>query len=330
MHDHGIAHNHEGVENDEHGMHTHTMKKAFNPISKQGLIVKSWETNDTAFVEGWLSTPSLDLEKDITEPESFTNSIDGYFSRRAPLSIEHGTKTIPIGHLQKAAIVRDGSVLKSAVHPTDPAEFEHFPGSGDGVWVRAAINEESGISAIKKGNVGGFSFIANGSEFERIPGGRYRYTKLDPWIESTVAAYPINPNAVIAVAKAYGLQPLETPKETTMELEELLKLAAEKIASEKPEPVAVKAVTAEDIAGLFAQFEQKIEAKLEEKVQKALPVRSEGTGRAGIVETPSDPRESDPLKYIVQKAAKPDEFDQTDKELVSALTLKALLDGMQN
>jgi hypothetical protein len=334
MHEHNIPHSHPGVPNDEQGMHVHTLTKSYNPIAKEGLIIKSWEVGDDVFIEGWLSTPALDLEKDITEPESFMDSMDGYFMRRAPLSIEHNGRTLPIGHLQKGAIVRDGKILKEAQHPTDPADFEHFPGVGSGVWVRGVANEEPGKSALRKGNVGGMSFIANGREMQPIPGGRYRYTKLDPWIESTVAAYPVNPQAVIAVAKAYGLQP-ETPQEVNppmsqneLTLEELLALAAEAQNKKEADVQKAQPLTAESLAPVLAEFKTSIEQMIEEKVTKALPVRGEGVGRKGTLQS-DDPRDADPVSYAVKKAQSGEDLDTTDKALIWAMTEAVLGEGLK-
>lgn len=166
MHNMNVSHNHPDTPNDENGMHTHEVVKAFNLT---GEIVKSWggEDGSDAYWEGWLSTPRMDKEKDITEPEAFLKPMDSYFQRRAPVSLEHDGKTLPIGHLQKAVVVRNGAILKTAVHPTDPADLEHFNGTGTGVWVRGVANELVGIQAIRKGNVGGMSFIASAPKVEK-------------------------------------------------------------------------------------------------------------------------------------------------------------------
>jgi hypothetical protein len=312
-----------------------TIKKAYDPVSKFGLIVKSWDDGgDDVHFEGWLSTPDRDLEKDETQPEAFIPAIDGYFQRRAPLSIVHQDKNVPIGHIRKAAIIRDGKVLKTGIHPTDPAEFEHLPLTGSGVWVRGVANEEPGRSAIRKGNVGGMSFIANASEKEYISGGRYRYTGFNHWIESTVAPYPINPSAVIAVAKAYGLTP-PTKENSPMPktLEEILNEAL-KPAAPVDENV-VKAITPDQLkAVLEAQQKEHataVEGMVADGVKKALDeMRLEGTGRQGTVLTPEQLREADPKAYIIKKAAEtdPEQLSIEDKDLFYQITREALLFGM--
>lgn len=304
-------------------------------ISKLGLIVKSWQEDEVTYIEGWLSTPVPDLEKDITEPEAFLDSMESYFARRAPLSIEHGTSTIPVGHLQQAAILRNGQVLKACMHPSDPADFTQLPTSGDGVWARAAVNEEPGRSAIRKGNVGGFSFIAQASRYEPLPEGRYRYTRLDPWLESTIAAYPVNSQAVFSVAKAYGI-PLE--ERTDMTPEEIHALIAKALTDRDAEQAerAQKAADQQKITDLTTKITT-LEAQLadaETRVQKALenqPVeRGQGIGRKGTLPTPSGSlREDDPIAYIVEKAKQGHkELDLLDRDLIAQLTIAAITEGM--
>ena len=53
------------------------------------------------------------------------------------------------------------------------------------------------------------SFIAMATEYTPLSGGGRRITKLSQLQETTVAPYPANPNAAIAVAKAFGLSPAE-------------------------------------------------------------------------------------------------------------------------
>lgn len=336
MHEVNVPHNHEGIENDQNGMHEHVVTKAFNA----GEIAKSWVGEDGyAYYEGWLSTPHKDREKDITEPTAFVNPMDDYFRRRAPVSIEHNGRTIPIGHLQKAAVIVDGKVVKSASHPTDPAEFEHLPTSGSGVWSRGVANEEPGISALRKGNVGGQSFIAT-AKAEALPGGRYRYVDFDPWMESTIAAYPINPQAVIAVVKAFGAQEKDT---TNMALKDILEDAAAKVEAQKAdakkaetEAVVTKAelgtmlIEFKDL--MLGEFKSNIDEQIAEiKKATSVPARGEGVGRKGTAPE-TNLRDENPLAYLesVVKASKgeDDAIDGADKELIGAMTHAWLTMGM--
>ena len=338
MHDMGIPHEHEGMTNktDSDGNpvgsgHEHMVTKA---TPKVGFIEiqKSWgDDGQDCFYEGWLSTPSRDLEKDITEPEAFIPSLSSYFARRAPVSVQHGTQFLPAGHLQKAVVVRDGNVLAEASHPTDAADFEHFPNSGSGVWVRGRLTESPARDSVRKGNCGGMSFIALATEYAPLPGGGRRITRLDPLQETTVAPYPVNSEATIAVAKAFGLSPAEEHSQEdnmTQSIDELLAKALEaRQAQETPES---EGVTKDELGQMLLDFKTQIEATVAESVQKAMPVRGEGTGRKGGVSevNPADLRDADPVKYIAKKAVSGDEMDELDMRLLHAITWKALTEGL--
>ena len=169
--------------------------KSVNPIEKSFKIVKAYESEAGLVVEGWVSTNDQDQQKDIIEPEAFLPSIDGYFANFAPISLNHNQLALPVGHLQRGALVRDGQIFHEALHPMDAAEFEHFPGSGSGFYARGVLTDTMASDAVRKGNVGGFSFIGNGRKYTRIPGGGRRFTEVNPLTETTVAAYPINTRA---------------------------------------------------------------------------------------------------------------------------------------
>lgn len=194
MHDAGIVHHHDGMENDADGMHEHpVVRKAFAEVVHKALL----DNGDTV-IEGWVSTPQRDLQKDIVEPEAFLPVMDTYASLGMPLSSEHNTTAYPIGHGQRVAVVRDGKILKSSVHPDDEANFQYFPHTGSGVWGRYVITEAEASAAVYKGNVRGFSWIGIPIETEKLSGGGVRMTRLASWNESTIAAYPVNTGAVLA------------------------------------------------------------------------------------------------------------------------------------
>lgn len=203
MHDEGIVHEHDGMQNDEHGHHSHEVakdmvKKAFTSLE---VVTKAWtDGSGQVIVEGWVSTPDKDLQNEVTLPEAFLDAADDYASRGMPLSSEHNTKKYPVGHGQRVAVVKGGQILKSVTHPSDPAEFEHFPGSGDGVYGRFAITESEAAGAVYKGNVRSFSYIALPVETEPLPAGGRVLKRFQPWLESTIAAYPVNGKAVMTAA----------------------------------------------------------------------------------------------------------------------------------
>lgn len=193
MHDMGVPHKHEGMEEN----HTHTVTKAYNPVAKSFYVAKSWSIGEVTYIEGWVSTEDRDIEKDIVPPEAFATSMKGYFDRRAPLSSNHGTKKYPVGHLQKSALVRDGTVFAEFEHPTDPAPFEHFPAKGTGWYARGVLTDTDAASAVSKGNIGAFSWIGNLHTYQPLEDGGRKYLEVNPLLESTIAAYPVNPQAQI-------------------------------------------------------------------------------------------------------------------------------------
>jgi hypothetical protein len=164
-------------------------------VAKSYTITKAWPGPDgTVNTEGWISTEDRDVEKDIVPPESFDEALPSYMQRGGPLSIEHQMKAWPIGHVQKAALVRNGAIFAEASHPSDPADFEHFPGNGTGVYGRAVINDPDAGAQVLKGNIRGFSWVGAVKAI-RLPDGGRRYTKVVAWRESTVTAYPVNQSA---------------------------------------------------------------------------------------------------------------------------------------
>jgi hypothetical protein len=172
-------------------------------------IEKAWtDENGDTHIEGWISKPGPDLERDAVEPEAFKGAMDEYFALGAPLTTQHqmlptperGVFTrYPVGHIQKAAIVRDGQILASAVHPTDPADFQHFPGNGTGVYGRATLTDPTAAIQVAKGNVRGFSWVGRALA-KPLPGGRHQFVEILHWRESTIAAFPIHPGANIVAA----------------------------------------------------------------------------------------------------------------------------------
>jgi hypothetical protein len=86
---------------------------------------------------------------------------------------------------------------------------------------------------------------------------------------------------------------------------------------------------------------EKIDSSFTEKLQKASaqadpeaadptePVQKASAGRRSTIQSStSDPREDNPLRYLLQKSRKGEELDVTDKAIAWGLTLKALTQGM--
>jgi hypothetical protein len=122
------------------------------------------------------------------------------------------------------------------------------------------------------------------------------------------------------------------------ELEQMLQqyLAAQ-LAKETPKPAepveAQKAfVTPEQLQAVLAGFATEVAkavgTAVAEQVEKALPVREPGAGRAGTETPAEDPREKNPVAYLAAKAAS----DRTpeDKALAMAITKAVIMDGMRD
>lgn len=171
-------------------------------VSKSFEVIKAWQDQTgNVVVEGWISTNSRDYQNERVQPEKFQAALPSYMARMAPLSYEHAMKPAPVGHVQKAALVRDGHIFFEADHPTDSHPFEHFPGRGTGVYGRAVVNDPQAGAQVMKGNVGGFSWTGRVKRIP-LPDGGHEFTSVEVMRETTIAAYPVNPDAaIIAAAK---------------------------------------------------------------------------------------------------------------------------------
>lgn len=178
---------------------------------RDGMMLALPRDDGSVDVEGWISTPMKDIEKDILEPESFDPALEGYMQRGAPMSIEHGTKLLPIGFLHKAALVRNGKPFKVFDNPKhDPVQFR-YPFEGQTGWYgRGNIYDPKAAMGVMKGTVSSFSWIGMPKEWESLDDGGRHFTKsgsIDPVLETTVTAYPINTGATMRIAKAAGYVP---------------------------------------------------------------------------------------------------------------------------
>src|SRR6266700_3948971 len=131
--------------------------------------------------EGWISKPNKDLDKDMLEPESFSPALKAYMDGGAPISVEHGTRYLPVGFLQKAVLVRDGNIY----------------------------DQKAGLG-VMKGTVRYFSWIGMPNRWKDQPDGGRHFTdpgSIDPLIEVTLTGFPVNNQAVMRIAKAQGYSP---------------------------------------------------------------------------------------------------------------------------
>jgi hypothetical protein len=179
-------------------------------LAKEWLISKAYVREDgTLAIEGWISTPMKDLEGDILEPESFSGgALHSYMQRGAPISTEHDTRGYPVGYLQKATLVREGKIIQEEVNPIQPGgEYRHFDSSMIGWYGLGTIDDKVAADNILKGKVRAFSWIGMPRIWDALPGKGRRYSQkgaINPLLEVTVTAYPINTDAVMRIAKSYG------------------------------------------------------------------------------------------------------------------------------
>lgn len=124
-----------------------------------------------------------------------------------------------------------------------------------------------------------------------------------------------------------------------MTLEEMLQqyLAAQLAKETKQEPVeATKAqpqfVTVEQLqsvlSGFAAEMAKSVGAAVAEQVEKALPVREPGAGRAGV-ESGESELEANPVAYLAKKARTSEGLSQDEKNLAWAITYSVISDGMK-
>jgi len=177
-----------------------------------GGLIKSYIRDDgTVGIEGWISTDKKDLDKDVIEPESFQGeALDSYMHRGAPVSVEHNTKTMPVGYLTKAVLVRDGDILQEAINPKQEGRpFLYFKG-GTGWYGNGTVYDRDTARHVVIGTLGSFSWIGMPRDWDSIPGGGRHFKRsgsISPLIETTLTAYPINSAATMRIAKAQGALP---------------------------------------------------------------------------------------------------------------------------
>lgn len=182
------------------------------PLGKSFEIQKSYIRPDGSLaVEGWISTPMKDIEKDVIEPESFSGAaLHDYMSRGAPISVEHNTRTYPVGFLQKARLVRDNQILQEEHNPKHPKEEFRYYNGGTGWYGLGTIFDKQAALGVAKGVVSSFSWLGMPVDWEPFPDGGKHFAKpgsISPILEVTVTAYPVNTSATMRIAKARGYIP---------------------------------------------------------------------------------------------------------------------------
>lgn len=189
-----------------------------SPLGKNFSISKSYTRPDGSLgIEGWVSKPVKDIEKDVLEPEAFSGpGLHEYMQRGAPVSVEHNTRTFPVGFLQKARLVRNGEILQEEINPKQPAEdFRYYREEveaqhGTGWYALGSIYNTNAQIGIQKGVVSSFSWLGMPVEWEPLADGGKHFTKkgsINPLLEVTITAYPVNTAATLRIAKSRGYVP---------------------------------------------------------------------------------------------------------------------------
>ena len=186
------------------------------PISKSvdigtGKVMKAVIQYDgTIRIEGFVSTNDPDIEGDILEPEAFSGkALTDYMQRGAPMSMEHQTKSLPVGYLTKSMLVRSGRPIQEEDNPKqEGSPFKYFNG-GTGWYATGVIYDKEAVKHVVKGTLSSFSWIGLPQEWEVVGKGRKFSApgSIHPLIETTVTAFPINTAATMRIVKARGQLP---------------------------------------------------------------------------------------------------------------------------
>ena len=186
-------------------------------VSQDGLFKAHILPNGNVLVEGFISTPLQDIEKDIMEPEAFSPGLQVYMKKGAPISVEHNTRVLPVGFLTQSRLVRDSGLIDLAENPTNPPtmDYQYYTG-GTGWYGQGVIYDDAAKRVVINGTVSSFSWIGLPKTWEDLPGKGRRFSKkgsIDPIMEVTLTAYPINQAATMRIAKAGGYLPSLTRAE---------------------------------------------------------------------------------------------------------------------
>ena len=187
------------------------------PISKSvgightGAMKAVVQTDGTVRVEGWISTPNRDIEGDILEPDAFIgDALSDYMRRGAPMSMEHNTNALPVGYLTKSVVVKNGLILQSEENPDHPGTNFHYFSGGSGWYGSGVIYDKEAARHVTLGSVKSFSWIGMPKTWENLPG-KGRHFKMagsiNPLLETTITAYPVNTTATMRIAKSLGYVP---------------------------------------------------------------------------------------------------------------------------
>src|SRR5690348_10437867 len=126
-------------------------------------------------------------------------------------------------------------------------------------------------------------------------------------------------------------------------LEQLLVVAAEKAAKREAEDALKKGfVTREQINSALAAFGDGLEDRIVDRIIREMQPKTETIvqkalstsdySKKSTVLTEEEERDADPVQYLLKKGRTlgPEAYDDTDKQIIWALTYKGLAQGMDN
>jgi len=83
-----------------------------------------------------------------------------------------------------------------------------------------------------------------------------------------------------------------------------------------------------ELAGLLQQKATSPEQTQDTDQEEEEPEPIQKAGRKGTIPPAQDPRDANPLQYLLQKARSGGDYDETDKQIIWALTVRGLTAGM--
>ena len=161
------------------------MNRAYSILNVKGMT----DDDDFVYIEGIASTPSVDRQGDVVEPEG------AKFTTPMPLLWQHDASK-PVGHMTFAKPTKSGIPFKAQI----PKIAE--PGT-----LKDRVDEA--IQSLKYGLVSavsiGFKIMENG--YDVMKGGGWKIKDWE-WLELSLVTIPANSEALISSVKAIDLAAL--------------------------------------------------------------------------------------------------------------------------
>jgi len=233
------------------------------------------------YIEGYMTTPALDLENEITDPAAYPFAADEINTRNTegnpiPLFIEHRRKelSLPIGSVIEAKAKPQGIWFKAEVAKGR---------LGDPIW-----------ELIEQGILRGCSM--GGDALETIPdvdsvtSKEIRRIKKMTIRELSLTGLPVNPEAVFSMAKSLNIEGSEV-KNTVNKLEKALKVEHAISSIEKAAEGNLGPEDVERIKGALDNLESLLGIKPEGAVPTGQVPAVPGVAEQATVATTEEPGE---------------------------------------